>query len=140
MVNFRRSTRTSCLIAVVALLALGCASAGTSKALGPNDLPTLAGRWVGTITPPSGKPVPGTLDVSPNGDYVTRAGAFSAQGKAQIRDGALQMVSTSTTGGLSTSPRTSAATLSERPDGTLVLRGSGHSDAGPFDFEVVRQK
>jgi hypothetical protein len=30
--------------------------------------------------------------------------------------------------------------LSEREDGMLVLRGHGHSNAGPFDFEVTRQK
>jgi hypothetical protein len=108
--------------------------------IGPNDLSSLAGRWVGTVTPPSGRAIPGTMDLSPNGDYVTRAGAFSAQGKSQVKDGALQLVSTSTTGGLSTDQRTSTATLSQRSDGSLVLNGRGHSDAGPFDFEVVRQK
>lgn len=32
------------------------------------------------------------------------------------------------------------AELSERPDGTRVLRGSGRSDVGPFNFEVVQAK
>jgi hypothetical protein len=139
MVTLRKST-TSLVIGVLALAALGCASAGTTKTLGPNDMSTLAGKWVGTLTPPSGKPIPGTVEFSPNGDYVVRSGAFSGQGKAQVKDGGLHLVSTSTTGGLTTGQRTSAATLSQRADGMLVLRGSGHSDAGPFDYEVVRQK
>jgi hypothetical protein len=141
MMTTNRSLWIFLFLGMLALSALGCATGGgTAKAIGPNDLPTLAGKWVGSVTPPSGRPIPGTMDLSPAGDYVVRTGAFSAQGKAQAKDGGLQLVSTFTTGGLSTGQRTSTATLSERSDGSLVLRGNGHSDAGPFDFEVVRQK
>jgi hypothetical protein len=80
------------------------------------------------------------LTLSPNGDYVARLGAFVIQGKAEIKDGALMLTSTSTSGGLTTGQRTSTATLSERPDGMLVLSGFGHSDSGPFNFEVTRKK
>src|SRR5262245_26159208 len=106
------------LILTLAAVTFGCASAGTSRAIGPGDLPSLAGTWSGTITPPStgggAMNSQGTLTLSPNGDYVARAGAFTAQGKAQVKDGALVMTSTSTTGGLSTGTRTSTATLSDR--------------------------
>jgi hypothetical protein len=127
-------------IVVFTAVAIGCASTGTQKALAPSDMPALAGTWNGMLTPPSGLNTPGTLTISPDGEYVARAGAFAAQGKAQVKDGALTLTSSSTSGGLATSQRTSTAKLSERPNGVLVLTGSGHSDAGPFNFEVTRQK
>jgi hypothetical protein len=34
----------------------------------------------------------------------------------------------------------STASLSERENGTLVLRGSGRDNIGPFGFEFVKQK
>ena len=132
------------LIVMFTAVAIGCASTGTPKTIAAGDLPSLAGTWDGTLIPPSGgmgsTPTTGTLTLSANGDYAARAGAFAAQGKAQVKDGGLQLTSTSTTGGLATGQRTSTAALSERPDGTLVLTGFGHSDAGPFNFEVTRRK
>lgn len=130
------------LIGVFTVSALGCASAGVSKAIGPNDLPSLAGKWVGTVMLPSGRSEQGTMDMSANGDYAVQAGGFNATGKAQVKDGSLTLVPTTTSGGggAMTGPRSSVASLSGRPDGALVLAGSGHSAAGPFNFEVVRQK
>jgi hypothetical protein len=129
-------------IVVFVAVAMGCASsgAGTQTALAPGDMASLAGTWDGTFTPPSGGFQPGTLTISPNGEYVARAGAFAATGKAQVKDGALMMTSTNTSGGIAVDQRTSTARLSRRADGVQVLSGSGHSDAGPFNFEVTRQK
>jgi len=42
MVTTKRRMWTSLLIAVFAVAALGCASSGTPKAIGPNDL---AASW-----------------------------------------------------------------------------------------------
>jgi hypothetical protein len=95
---------------------------------------------VGNVVPPGAKAQPGTLELAPDGSYVARAGAFSAQGTAQVKDGNLVLTSTSTTGGMATGQRTSTASLAQRPDGTLVLTGRGHSDTGPFDFTVTRPK
>jgi hypothetical protein len=138
-----RSTRAAGLVVVVlAISALSCATAGTPRTIAPGDLSSLAGSWVGTITAPSARGGPGTLELAPSGDYVVRAAAFSAQGRARIEGGRLVLVPTATSGaaGAVTGPRSSVASLSERPDGALVLRGSGHSGTGPFDFEVVRRK
>ncbi|MGH7388090.1 MAG: hypothetical protein ACREM3_01340 [Candidatus Rokuibacteriota bacterium] len=140
MMTSRNCVWTSLLIAVFTVSALGCASSGTSKAIGPSDLSSLAGKWTGTLVLPSGRSAPGTFELSPNGDYLTQASGFTARGKAQVKDGNLALVSTSTTGGLATGQRTSAASLSERADGMLVLTGSGHSDSGPFSFDVSRKK
>jgi hypothetical protein len=133
---------TSLLMAVVTVAALGCAGAtsGTARTIGPNDLPSLAGRWVGTITLPSGTSETGTWDLTPAGDYTTRAGAFSATGKAQVKDGGLHLTTTSTSGGGQTGTRTSTASLSETPDGKMVLTGRGWAESGPFNFQVTKQK
>jgi hypothetical protein len=131
------------LIAALVVTVLGCASSGATKAIGPQDMPSLAGKWSGTLNlPGGGATAPGTLEITPDGSYTAMAGAFIAQGKAQIKDGSLTLVPTMTTGvgpGVR-GPRTSSASLSERPDGTQVLTGYGHSDAGPFDFQVSRRK
>jgi hypothetical protein len=142
MVSTRSGAWVSLLIAIFTVSSLGCASSGTSKAMGPNDMPTVAGKWVGNVTLPGGNSTPGTLDISPMGDYVVQAGGFGARGKASIKDGDLVFVPTSSSGALGTrmGSRSSTATVSERPDGTLVLTGFGHSDAGPFNFMATRQK
>jgi hypothetical protein len=138
-----KSSGWACLlIAVFTVSGFGCASSGTTKAIAPTELSTLAGTWVGSVTLPSGRAEHGTLEMSATGDYVARAGSFSAQGKAQVRDGNLVLVPTATTGGggAVTGPRSSIAALSQRQDGSLVLNGYGHSAQGPFGFEVVRRK
>ena len=136
-----RSGRWVCLsIALFTLTAFGCASSGTPRPVTAKDLPSLAGRWTGWITAPGGTSAPGTWDLAPNGEYVAQAGAFIARGTAQVQDGAVKLIATSGTGGLGINERTSTATLSERADGTLVLRGNGRSDRGPFDFEMTRAK
>ncbi|MGH7309735.1 MAG: hypothetical protein ACREK6_13675 [Candidatus Rokuibacteriota bacterium] len=127
-------------IALVTVAGLGCATGTSGTAMAATDLASLAGMWSGSITTPAGRPVPGTLELAPSGDYVARAGSFSAQGKAQVKDGKVMLTSTSTAGGMATGQRTSTANLSKRADGALVLTGNGHADAGPFSFEVVRQK
>jgi hypothetical protein len=136
----KRTSWVFVVITAFTMAAVGCASSGTSKPVAASDLPALTGTWTGWISLPTGGSVPGTWELSPGGDYVTRAGAFTAQGKVQVKEGALVLTSTSGTGSLGTNQRSATAVLSERADGMLVLRGHGHSDAGPFDFEVVRQK
>ena len=142
MVTIKARVWMPLLIGVFVAAALGCASTGKSKAIGPNDLSSLAGKWNGTLTLPSGRSEQGTLELSPNGNYTVQATGFTAAGQAQVKDGNLTLVPTATSGGggAVTGARSSVASLSERPDGTLVLRGSGNSGTGPFNFEVVRQK
>ncbi|HEY3065705.1 MAG TPA: hypothetical protein VGL09_07935 [Methylomirabilota bacterium] len=130
------------MIVIVAMSALGCASSDTTKAMGPNDMPAVAGKWVGNITTPGGTTTPGTLDISPSGDYVVQAGGFGATGKAQIKDGDIVFTPNYSSGGtgVGMSRRSSSASVSQRPDGSLVMTGFGHSDAGPFNFMATKQK
>jgi hypothetical protein len=140
MVTSTRCRWAPLFIAVVTVSALGCASSGATKPIAANELPSLAGKWVGTVVLPSGRSVPGTFELLPSGEYSTEASGFSARGMAQVKDGNLALLSTSTSGGMATGQRRSVASLSERPDGMLVLRGNGNSDTGPFSFEVSRKK
>ena len=143
----KRFTSPSLLIVFFTMSVLGCASSGTPKA-GPNDpsalagtrdMSALAGRWIGDIIFPNGTSSVGTWELTPTGDYTTRADAFTATGKATVKDGHLVLTNTSTTGGMTTAARTGMAWLSQRSDGTLVLTGNGHSDSGPFNFKLIKK-
>ena len=139
MVFTRSGISAGLLIAVIVVSALGCATAGTPKQIGPNDMAMLAGTWGGMMSTPGAQSQTGTLQIMPDGSYTARGGAFMAQGKATIKDGNLELVPTFTTGA-PTAPRSSTATLSER-GGAMVLTGYGHSDRGvPYNFEVTKQK
>ena len=139
MVFTRSGVSAGLLIAVFVVAALGCATAGTPKQIGPNDMAMLAGTWGGNLSTPGAQTQTGSLQIMPDGQYTARAGAFMAQGKATIKDGQLELVPTMTTGG-PTAPRSSTATLSER-GGVMFLTGYGHSDRGvPYNFEVSKSK
>ena len=140
MASRKRSLAASLCLAIVTVMAPGCATSEKPRAVTTAELPALAGQWTGTVVLPSGRSVPGTFELAPTGDYSTQAGAFVARGKAQMKGGNLALTSTSTSGGAATGQRTSIASVYERSDGMLELRGTGHSDAGPFSFEVRRAK
>jgi hypothetical protein len=127
------------MIALVTVAAAGCATAPT-KAVAVKDLSSLAGTWNGWVKGPAGGSVPATFELAPSGEYVTRAGAFSSQGKAQVKEGAVVLMSTGGSGSLGTTDRTSMASVGQRSDGVLVMKGSGRGDSGPFDFEFTRSK
>ena len=140
MVNGKSGVWVLLFIAFFTASALGCAaSLGVPKYIKPADLSSLAGTWGGWVVLPSGDAFDATITISPNGSYVVRGGAFSATGNAVVKDGNLLITSTSTTG-FATEQRTSTASLSQRSDGTLVLNGFGHADAGPFNFLITRSK
>lgn len=131
---------TTLLIAVLVIATAGCATSGVPKPI--TDLPSLAGTWVGPASLPGGLNVPSArIELKPDGSYSAQAGAFQAWGKATVKDGALTLVPTSSTGGLDAvaGNRSSSASLSDRA-GAMVLTGYGHSDRGPFYFEVTKQK
>src|SRR5262245_44373154 len=148
MVIAKRYTRTSLLVVLFAMSALGCASSGTPNAGSGDpsalagsrvDMSALAGRWIGDIIFPNGTSSVGTWELTPAGDYTTRTDAFTATGKATVKDGHLVLTNTSTSGGMTTATRTGMAWLSQRSDGALVLTGNGHSDSGPFNFKIIKK-
>ena len=75
-----------------------------------------------------------------DGTYTMEAGAYSSAGKAEIKDGAVQFVSTSGTGGLGVGERSGTAVVKDRTT-TWGLEGSGRgSVAGPFNFNFNKTK
>jgi hypothetical protein len=95
----RRGGWSSLLMGVVVLSALGCATSGTRKEITVSDMSSLAGTWNGTLTTPDGKSGGGSIVLSPSGDYTVSALGFTAQGKAQPKDGNLALIATATSGG-----------------------------------------
>jgi hypothetical protein len=84
--------------------------------------------------------VPGTLTIRPNGTYTLEAGAFSSTGKADIKDGGIQFVSTGGTGALGAGERSGTAVLKDRTT-RWGLEGSGRAAvAGPFNFDFSKGK
>ena len=141
MVSMKSGVWVALALAIFTISALGCASSDT-KPVATRDLSSIAGRWVGSVTLPGGTTTQGTLDVGTNGDYVLQAGAFAARGTASLKDGDVVFRPSYSSGPSATllANRTSSASISTRPDGTLVMTGFGHSDGGPFNFMATRQK
>jgi hypothetical protein len=120
----------------------GCAtSSGTERKLTAADAALLPGVWQGTVNPPGGSSmVPAVLTIRPDGTYTIEAGAFSSTGKAEIKDGVVQFVSTSGTGALAAGNRSGTAVLKDRTT-SWGLEGSGRAAiAGPFDFNFSKAK
>lgn len=139
MIDRMRSAGLSMLVGAVALAAMGCASSGWPKFIGPDDPKSLAGAWQGALIGPTGGLLPMLVTVNADGTYVTTAEAYSSRGSASARDGTLVLQPAGLAAGQAPE-RTSVATLSQRDDGTLVLTGSGRSEAGPFSFVVTKTK
>jgi len=139
VIDSRRSVGLSLLAGMVVLAVVGCATSGWPKFIGHDDLKSLAGAWQGALVGRTGGLLPMMVVVNADGTYVTTAEAYSSRGTARVADGNLLLRSGETTAG-QTPERTSAATLSQRDDGTFVLTGSGRSDAGPFSFVVTKTK
>jgi hypothetical protein len=127
-------------LGLVLLAAAGCATggAGTPISITQQDLSKLAGTWQGSGSMPQAGGQFGTLTIRPDGTYDLRAGAITAAGTIQVREGVLVTTNTSTSG-LPPEKRVSQAVLTER-NGQWVLTGFGHSDRGPFSYEFVRTK
>ena len=141
MVSTKRGALVSLAIAIFTASALGCASSDT-KPMATRDISSIAGRWVGSVTGPGGTTSQGTVDIGTNGDYVLQAGAFAARGTASLKDGDIVFTPSysSGSGAIRMGNRSSSASITERPDGTMVMTGFGHSDGGPFNFMATRQK
>jgi hypothetical protein len=99
----------------------------------------LTGTWQGTMIFPSGASWPATLKVYPNGTYATEAGAFTSEGKAQLKNGRLDFVTSYTSGGIAVDNRTGSASLVDQGT-SWGLVGSGWADAGLYNFDFSKPK
>ena len=138
------------LIGSVAFLAAGCSSTtpvssgGTVKAVTPSDLRMLAGTWQGTGVGATGDSVTATLRLKEDGAYTLEAGPWTAQGKAEVKDGGLQFVAAGGATGrgdvvAGVGQRTGSAVLMD--EGTnWALVGSGLGGGGPYHFGFRKPK
>lgn len=128
---------------MVASAVAGCAGAGgmggTVVPVDPGDMAKLVGTWQGTMIFPSGASYPATLLVYPNGTYATEAGAFTSKGKAQLKNGRFDFITSYTSGGLAVDNRTGSATLVDKGT-SWGLVGSGWADAGLYNFDFSKPK
>jgi hypothetical protein len=137
-----RAVRRIGMIALVAGLMAACASGsrgGTVIYVIAADAPQLAGAWQGFMTGPSGGGIEAILNVRPDGTYTVQGGSLTSQGRAEPRDGHIQFVSSSTTGGMQVGERTGSAVLIDRGS-SWGLVGSGRAPAGPYNFDFNKAK
>jgi hypothetical protein len=133
----------SVLIVLIMLSSIaGCAGGGLGGRVvpvEPGDMAKLVGTWQGTMIFPSGASWPATLLVYPNGTYATEAGAFTSRGKAQLKNGKLDFITSYTSGGLAVDNRTGSASLVDQGS-SWGLVGSGWADAGLYNFDFSKPK
>lgn len=137
-----RPTLRFLMVAMVALTIAGCAGGGLGGRVvpvEPGDMAKLVGTWQGTMIFPSGASWPATLKVYPNGTYATEAGAFTSEGKAQLKNGKLDFVTSYTSGGLAVENRTGSASLVDQGT-SWGLVGSRWADAGLYNFDFSKPK
>jgi hypothetical protein len=107
----------------------GCAGGGLdgrAVPVEPGDMAKLTGTWQGTMIFPSGASWPATLKVYPNGTYATEAGAFTSDGKAQLKNGRLDFVTRYTSGGIAVDNKPAPPR-----SWTRAPRGASSARAGP---------
>ena len=137
------------LVASVAWAMAGCGSTtlsspGTATTVYVSDLAKLAGTWQGTGKGPTGDTIAATLRLAPDGAYSIQAGAFSGQGKLEVRDGALVFVATGggtgrTEGAAAVGERTGSAVVMDEGD-NWALVGNGRGGGGPYNFAFRKPK
>jgi len=133
-----RTRALTWLIAAITLAISGCASSGRVVPLQPQEMARLVGTWQGTVIYPNGVSWPATLSVYPNGTYAVEAGAFSARGSTQVKNGKLDFVNTES-GPLTIGNRSGSATLVDQGS-SWGLTGSGWATAGVFNFDFSKPK
>ena len=137
------------LVVTVALAMAGCgsttlSSGGTAKTVYASDLATLAGTWQGTGRGATGDTIAGTLRLNADGTYSLQAGPWTAQGKAQVVDGAVVFAAAGGgtgrgEGAAAVGERTGSAVVMDEGDNWALI-GSGRSASGPYNFAFRKPK
>jgi hypothetical protein len=144
------TARGVALVASVAWAMAGCSShspvssAGTVRTVTTSDVASLAGTWQGSATGATGNATTATLSLNRDGSYSLTAGPWSAQGKAEPRDGGLAFVASGGgtgrgEGAGATGERTGSAVLMDEGD-RWALVGSGRGSQGPYNFAFRKPK
>ena len=127
------------VMSLLALTVVACAAAGAwaQQALPSQDVKSLAGKWVGRITP-SNEIL--QVQIQPDGSYTSERGTTTGQGTIKMDGGRLMA-----DGHLVTGPNVAVAgeqkselTLSSKA-GKQVISGTGRDNEGPYSFQLTKQ-
>jgi len=131
-------TLKTTVISLLALMVVACAAAGVwaQQAL-PGDISSLAGKWVGRMTPSNQ-----VLEVviQPDGSYTSIRGTTTGQGTIKMVAGRLMADGQLITGPNVTTagPEKAELTLSSKA-GKQMLSGTGRDNEGPYAFQLTKQ-
>jgi hypothetical protein len=110
------------------------------QAMVAEDVKSLAGKWIGWLTPTSGSNVQVEVDVKPDGTYTSKLGTTMGKGTIKKEGGKLMAE-----GNLISGPGTAAAgagkselTVTSK-DGKQLISGNGRDQHGPYNFRLTRQ-
>ncbi len=127
------------IISLLALMVVASAAAGVwaQQALPSQDVKSLAGKWVGRMTP-SNEVL--QIQIQPDGSYTSVRGTTTGQGTIKMDGGKLMA-----DGHLVTGPNVAVAgperaelTLSNK-SGKQVISGTGRDNEGPYSFQLTKQ-
>jgi hypothetical protein len=127
------------VISLLALMVVACAAAGVGaqQALPSQDVKSLAGKWVGWMTP-SNQVM--EVQIQPDGSYTSVRGTTTGQGTIKMDGGKLMADGHLITGPNVTTagPEKAQLTLSSKA-GKQVLSGTGRDNEGPYSFQLTKQ-
>ena len=119
---------------------VGAAYASAQQAApAAKDVKSLAGKWKGWGTPPSGSPFPVEVTIRPDGSYVSLMGASSGTGTIKMEGGKFMTEGhLSGPAGVAAGTGKSQLTVASK-GGKQVISGAGRNDAGPFNYELTKE-
>lgn len=128
------------LLTLMFVIMFAAPPVSAQQALPAQDVQSLAGKWVGWLTPTSGGNIPVTVQVAPDGSYTSTIGSTIGKGMIQMDAGKLMAE-----GQLITGSRTAEAGVGRsqlnlvNKDGKQMMTGRGRDNQGPFEFQLTKQ-
>src|SRR5262249_36965224 len=121
------------------LTVVACAATGVwaQQALPGQDVSSLAGKWVGRMTP-SNQVL--EIQIQPDGSYTSLRGTTTGQGTIKMVGGKLMADGQPGTGpnGTTAGPEKAELTRSSKA-GKQVISGTGRDNEGPYAFQLTKQ-
>jgi hypothetical protein len=127
------------VVSVLALMVVAFAAAGVwaQQAMPAQDVKSLAGKWVGRMTP-SNQVL--EIQIQPDGSYTSVRGTTTGQGTITMDGGRLMADGHLVTGPNVTTagPEKTQLSLSSK-GGKQVISGTGRDNEGPYSFQLTKQ-
>jgi hypothetical protein len=112
---------------------------GKYVALQPQDIKSLAGKWTGWATPPSGSAFPIEVQINPDGTYTSLMGATRGTGKITMAGGKFTTEGhLSGPSGVAAGAGKSELTVDTKGE-KQKMSGRGRNNDGPYNYELTKQ-